>query len=143
MTVTKVATTKTTNSPYKNSREITTFLDYIDEISKHHGYLVEALEECNKKQQDLLHAIEMNEDGYKARNKMAAQLETCRKERRWYKDRVEESNPVVSFLADPHNKAAINKLKNVLGQVKKAERQHEVRTYCPRSLSPEIKRWFL
>lgn len=89
-----------------------------------------------------MHAIELNTDGYKARNKMASQLELCRKERRWYKDRVEESNPVITFLADPQNKAAINKLRNVLGQVRKTERQHEVRAYCPRSLSPEIKEWF-
>lgn len=65
---------------------------------------------------------------------MATQLAICRKDRRYYKDKVEELQPLIDFLAEEGNKKMIEKIKRVLGETKKQERGHENRFYVPRVL---------
>ena len=71
------------------------------------------------------------------------QLEYCLKDRRYYKDRVEELEPFTNlFLSKDKDKDnivrscnnAINNIKNSLGNVRKQEEYHKDRKYKPRIL---------
>lgn len=124
------------------SDKLTSFLTFVDQSKTQYRICSEELTRLNKLQEDLLHAIEFNSEGYRQRNKLATQLEQCRKDRRWYKDRVGELEPIVSFLEDQSNNRSINLLKNTLGKIRKEEAYHAKRTYYPRSLSPEVRQFF-
>lgn len=71
---------------------------------------------------------------------MATQLAICRKDRRYYKDKVEELQPLIDFLGEAENKKVIERIKKVLGEVKKEERAHENRFYVPRVLKDKMDR---
>ena len=86
---------------------------------------------------DLLHKLELG--SAKDRNKVATQIAKCRKERRYYKDQVEEVEALINWMEE--NKDAFNKLKQVLGKMRKAEEWHESRTYVPRVLPAEEFDW--
>lgn len=73
------------------------------------------------------------------RSKVATQLAICRKDRRFYKDTVENLQPLIDFLGEAENKKVIEKLKRVLGETKKQEKGHENRFYVPRVLKGEGK----
>ena len=64
------------------------------------------------------------------------------KDRRFYKDRVEEIKALAEFAKDPANAKAINMLKQALGQMRKEDAYHEKREYWPRSADPELQRLF-
>ena len=84
--------------------------------------------------QDYLHSLELDDLKCDERSKIATKLMINRKDRRYYKDRVEEFEPIVQFFDDPQNKKVLDKLKQVLGQVRKAENYHKDRIYIPRVL---------
>ena len=65
---------------------------------------------------------------------MATQLAICRKNRRYYKDKVQKLQPLIDFLAEEGNKKVIEKIKRVLGEIRKQEREHENRFYTPKVL---------
>ena len=70
-------------------------------------------------------------------------LTTCRKDRRYWKDQVEELEPLVSIFciseanADrkqevQRNAKVFNMLREALGQTRKVERYHSDRKYTPK-----------
>lgn len=127
------------------SQHLEQFLSFVDDAERQYRVCKDELDNLEKLQTDLLHAIEFNAEGYKTRNALARKLEQCRKDRRWYKDRVAELSPVVEFLNDsqkPENRRSINQLKNVLGKTRKEENFHAKRSYRPRTLSPELSSFF-
>ena len=81
-----------------------------------------------------MHQLELDNLKCAERSKVATQLAICRKNRRYYKDKVEELKPLIDFLGEVENKKVIEKLKRVLGETKKQERGHENRFYVPRVL---------
>lgn len=86
-----------------------------------------------------MHQLELDNLKCAERSKVATQLAICRKDRRYYKDKVTELQKLVDFLKEPENKKVIEKLKKVLGEVKKEERAHENRFYVPRVLKEKIE----
>lgn len=126
----------------KLSNRVATFLKFFDDTQAAYRFCSEELAKLEKEQNDLLHAIEFNPNGYKERNKLASKLEVVRKDRRFYKDRVEEIKALAEFAKDPANVKAVNMLKQALGQMRKEESYHEKREYWPRSTDPELKRLF-
>ena len=54
--------------------------------------------------QDYLHSLELDDLRYEERNKVATKLAINRKDRRYFKDRVEEYEPIVKFLNEQKNK---------------------------------------
>ena len=81
---------------------------------------------------DLLHEIELDGTTCAKRSKTATALRTNRLDRRYYKDIVEEYEPLNDYLKDPNIDKAIRKLSQVLGDVRKAEKYHADRKYKPR-----------
>ena len=118
----------------KPSEYISEFLNFVAEAQSQYRFCSEEAEIQEKLTQDYLHSLEL--DGLKRdeRSKIATKLMINRKDRRYYKDRVEEFEPIVQFFDEPQNKKMLDKLKQVLGQVRKAENYHKDRKYIPRVL---------
>ena len=118
----------------KPSEYLTEFLNFVSEAQSHYRFCSEEVKNQDKLTQDYLHSLEL--DGLKCdeRSKVATKLAINRKDRRYYKDRVEELEPIVQFFEEPQNKKMLNKLREVLGVVRKSELYHKDRKYTPRVL---------
>ena len=130
------------------SKNLSAFLSFYDEAMSAYRYYYEKVNECDKLKCDLLHKIELGQ--YSDRNeekRIQTQLKYCLKDRRYYKDRVEELEPFVSlFLSKDKDREqvvkactmAINQMKsNCLGSVRRAENYHKERVYKPRILKDD------
>ena len=122
----------------KPSECLKAFLDFVTDASTQCRLYGEYVNEEDKLTQDLLHALELGQLSRGERSKIATQLATNRRNRRYYKDRVEELSPIADFFADAANKKVLDRLRHVLGEVRKQEEYHKTRTYKPRVLKGEI-----
>ena len=118
----------------KPSEYLSEFLNFVSEAQSHYRFCSEEVNNQDKLTQDYLHSLEL--DGLKRdeRSKVATKLAINRKDRRYYRDRVEELEPIVEFFNDPTNKKMLDKLKQTLGATRKAESYHKDRKYIPRVL---------
>ena len=113
------------------SEKIKAFLDFVEENRKVHDMALESMKREEKKLQDFLHAIEF-EPNAKERSKICTKLHQSRRARRGYKDLVEVSDPIVRFFQDPQHKRTLDKMTQLLGEVRKVEKYHRERQYYPR-----------
>lgn len=118
----------------KPSEYITEFLNFVTEAQTQHRIYEEEVNNQDKLTQDYLHKLELGELKSSERSKVATKLAINRKDRRYYKDRVEELKPIVEFFSDPVNKKVLDKMKQVLGDCRKSEEYHKYRKYKPRVL---------
>ncbi len=118
----------------KPSEYISEFLNFVSEAQAQYRFCSEEVNNQDKLTQDYLHSLEL--DGLKRdeRSKLATKLANNRKDRRYYKDRAEELEPIVQFFDEQQNKKVLDKLKQVLGVVRKSEVYHKDRKYIPRVL---------
>ena len=118
----------------KPSQYLAEFLNFISWAQSHYKFCSDEVNNQDKLTQDYLHSLEL--DGLKCdeRSKIATKLAVNRKDRRYYKDRVEELEPIVEFFEEQQNKKMLNKMKEVLGIVRKSELYHKDRKYVPRVL---------
>jgi len=131
------------------SKKLGDFLSFYDEAVRSYNYYYDKVNECDKLKCDLLHKIELGQ--YEDRNeekRIQTQLKYCLKDRRYYKDRVEELELFVNlFLSKEKEReqvvrsctATINHLRQSLGSVRRAENYHRDRTYHPRILKDNVK----
>lgn len=132
------------------SKQIEHFLNFYTTANNQYLMAYSKVNECDKLTQDLLHKLELNNLSTPEKNKIATQLKYCRKDRRYWKDQVEELESFVC-LFDQHvtgrigtstidkcraeaNIRFINLLREALGQTRKQEAYHADRTYKPRVL---------
>ena len=123
----------------KPSEQITNFLNFITAAQSHYKFCEEEQEKQEALTQDYLHSLELDGLNCSERSKLATKLAINRKDRRYYKDRVEELEPIVQWASDPANTKAVNQLKQILGQVRKQENYHKDRTYTPKILKGNEK----
>ena len=116
------------------SGEIKKFLDFLNRAENFYTFCKENQRNEENLTQDLLHKIELENLSRSELSKMMTKLKTCRKERRYFKDRCEELEDLIELLSDSQGQSFENKLKNVLGQVRKNENYHKSRTYIPKVL---------
>ena len=105
-------------------------------------YCYEKVNECEKLECDIKHKLELGQyEDNNAEKRLYTQLKYCLRDRRYYKDRVEELEPfVMLFLSKDKDKevivrqcsTAINQMRQSLGGVRRAETYHATRTYKPR-----------
>lgn len=122
----------------KPSEYITEFLNFVAEAQTQHRIYEEEVNNQDKLTQDYLHKLELGELKSSERSKVATKLAVNRKDRRYYKDRVEELKPIVQLFEDPVNKKVFEKLKQVLGECRRWEGYHKDRKYKPRVLKEKI-----
>ena len=128
------------------SSKIESFLNFYDDIIKEYNIAFEQVNQCDKLTQDLLHKLELEKLPTGEKNKIATQLKYCRKDRRYWKDIVEETEPFVQLFVHlditkkaevETNKRCINLLREALGKTRKQESYHIYRTYKPRLVKSE------
>lgn len=116
---------------------ITQFLKLLDVAQNMSKFAYDEVRRQDMLTNDLLHQLELG--SAKERNKVATQIATCRKDRRYYKDQIEELDSLIDWMEN--NKKAVNDLKQVVGRIRKVEEKHKIRTYVPRVLPLEIFDW--
>ena len=120
--------------PKNPSEYITEFLNFLSSIESSYKFCLAEMKKQEQLTQDYLHSLELDNLKYEERNKVATKLATNRKDRRYFKDRVEEYEPIVKFLNEQKNKNVVNQLKQVLGECRRAENYHKDRFYIPKVL---------
>lgn len=135
----------------KTSKSIENFLNFYDAVKREYDIASEMVSQCDKLTQDLLHRLELESLSTNEKNKIATQLKYCRKDRRYWKDIVEEVESFVTMfnqteasLSDNKKKAEveanrrfINMLRETLGKTRKQESYHANRSYKPRIILPK------
>lgn len=135
----------------KTSRNIENFLNFYDAVKRDYDTAFEMVNQCDKLTQDLLHRLELESLSTGEKNKIATQLKYCRKDRRYWKDIVEETESFVNMfnqteasLSDGKKKAEveanrrfINMLRETLGKTRRQEGYHANRSYKPRIILPK------
>lgn len=116
------------------SEQLTNFLNFISAAQSHYKFCLEEMKKQEQLTQDYLHSLELDDLKCGERSKLATKLAINRKDRRYYKDRVEELEPIINFLSEPQNKKVFDKLQQVLGVVRKQESYHKNRVYIPKVL---------
>ncbi len=129
------------------SQKISNFLNFYDEAVNAYKYCYEKVNECEKLECDIKHKLELGQyEDNNAEKRLYTQLKYCLRDRRYYKDRVEELEPFVLLFLDKEKdrenitrqcSAAINHIRQSLGGVRRAENYHASRTYKPRILKDE------
>lgn len=120
----------------KKSDIIKNFLDMINEAEANMPTVYSAVNDLDKATQDIMHKLELEDLSYKENCRLMTQLKSIRKDRRYYKDKVEQYQIVTQYNKD--NKKAIDLLRQKLGEMRKIEEYHATRTYKPRVLKGEI-----
>ncbi len=125
---------QTKNQP---SQIIKAFLDFVESARSEYNFNLESMKNEERITQDYLHMLELEGLNCRERSKIATQLVTNRQARRHYKDAVEELEPIVDFFEDPKNRALLNSMSQLLGQVRKVENYHQRRFYVPKVIGAE------
>lgn len=125
------------------SRRLEDFLSFYDEAQRRYKEAYDNVNQCDKLTQDLLHKLELDDLTTSEKNRVATQLKYCRKDRRYWKDIVEELEPFIDIFTPGKNNTAsghvktINLIRESLGKVRKQEAYHSDRRYKPRIILSE------
>lgn len=121
------------------SDKIADFLSYMEEQCQMYDIARDMLKECDEATQDILHKMEIDPVKYKERARLATKLQSIRRQRRTAKDITETTKIISIWVKD--NKSIIGSLQRLLGDVRKAEKKQQNRTYIPRTnVMEEIRR---
>ena len=121
------------------SDKIADFLSYMEEQCQMYDIARDMLKECDEATQDILHKMEIDPVKYKERARLATKLQSIRRQRRTAKDMTETTKIISIWVKD--NKSIIGSLQRLLGDVWKAEKKQQNRTYIPRTnVIEEIRR---
>lgn len=124
----------------KQSEIISAFLKLLDDVPKEYKVACDFVNEKDKEAQDIMHEAELNQLKTNEKAKLMTELQNNRRERRYWKDKVDEYQPLNDYLNQSKDlKNIINQLKQILGKVGKAEKYLEERTYKPRVRKKESK----
>lgn len=135
----------------KVSKNIENFLNFYDAVKRDYDTAFEMVNQCDKLTQDLLHRLELESLSTGEKNKIATQLKYCRKDRRYWKDIVEETESFVNMFNQTEaslsegkkkaeveaNRRFINMLREALGKTRRQEGYHANRSYKPRIILPK------
>lgn len=113
------------------SKGIEEFLNYIRETERTYREALSDEQKANTQTQDILHALELNNHNYHDTAKLAVKLTEIRKERRSAKDLTAKTLPVVEWAKN--NRSILNSLEQLLGKVRKEEKNIRDRFYTPRT----------
>lgn len=113
------------------SAELETFLSLLREVPPTYHAAQAAEQEENDVTQDILHALELEDQIYHQCAYLARDLGRSRQRRRQAKDTRLRLEPIVAWLEA--NQPAVKSLERLLGDVRKAEKRLENRVYIPRT----------
>lgn len=115
-----------------NSEVVSAFVKLMTNAEKQYMAAQNAMKTEDDLTQDYLHGLELCDFSLEESSKIMLDLQENRRDRRYYKDILEELEPLVSFLSDANNRKAMKALERALGDLRKTEKYHECRTYHPK-----------
>lgn len=105
----------------------------MDTVQKEYDAAYGFVNEMDKALTDITHKAELTSLKQNEKAKLMTKLQQNRRERRYWKNKVDEFEPLYELLSNSKEfKSTIAQLKQVLGKVRKAEEYLENRTYKPR-----------
>lgn len=108
------------------------FLDFIDQCHAEYQLAYGAVNDEDKRLQDLIHELEFSANTAE-KNRVATRLRNSRRERRRNKDIVKKNELIVEFFREKNHKDTLNKLRQLLGRQRREEEYLESdQTYKPR-----------
>ena len=113
------------------SKVIEEFLNGLRDAEREYNWALEEEKNKNAETQDLLHRIELENDSYHDRARIAKALKNVRQERRRAKDTGTKTEAIVKWCEE--NSGVIRSIEKLLGEVRKAERSTENRSYIPKT----------
>lgn len=119
------------------SDRLSEFLRKLNQLPSDYEWALQKVTRLEKLTQDYLHMLELSELSYHEKAGIAEKLKECRIERRAAKDMTAVLEPITEFLNGERGKLLVGQLQQVLGKMRKAEKQIEQRTYTPKVLSKD------
>lgn len=120
-----------TDSGDKISKGIENFLAYLREMEQLHNISLMNESEANDATQDILHSLELEEHDYHEIARLGKKLKEVRQSRRAAKDLIRQTYPIVEWAEN--NRSVIKGVEQLLGKVRKEEKNAEGRFYTPRT----------
>ncbi len=115
----------------KYSESLENFLGYLREVQQEYNIAGLTEQEANNATQDILHNLELFENKYHDCAKLSIALRTVRQERRTAKDTQQILQPIINWIGQ--NAKTIKSLEQLLGAVRKAEKNMDSRHYNPKT----------
>ena len=115
----------------KYSKGLEAFLAYLRDMEERSRMAQADRTEAEAASQDIFHAFELWENDADSCVRLGWKLREVRRKRRSAKDTLEQAGPLVAWIRENH--AVIKELEQVLGNIRKMERQAENRVYIPRT----------
>lgn len=115
----------------KTSEQLKAFLDYLDSVEAEYEYCQNEVDIENKRLQDFLHKIEL-EERCEVRSKACTAFRKQRIHRRECKDRIGELEPIVKILRTKEFQRVRNSFAQALGAIRNFEKHEANRRYYPR-----------
>jgi hypothetical protein len=118
------------------------FFSCFKEVVSLNKLYLEGMTNADKATQDILHNIELNTLSSLEKTKSVTLLSKIRKDRRYYKDKVEALEAIIENFntlktTSPGFEKSLNKLANCFGIVSKKYKNREKRKYTPRIIKNE------
>lgn len=113
------------------SEKIAEFLAFLRESEALLRISAQNEQEANDATQDILHMLELNETAYHDGARLAQKLAEIRRQRRAAKDLYGVVAPIAAWAES--NKAVIKSLERLLGDVRRAEKLMQNRTYTQKT----------
>lgn len=107
------------------------FLKYLRETEQLSRIAIADEQQSNDETQDILHSLELEEHDYHSKARLAAKLKEVRKSRRTAKDIIAQTAPIIDWME--HNRGVIKGLEQLLGKVRKEEKNASGRIYTPKT----------
>lgn len=124
-------------SEEKLTKKISELLKEVEQAKVDYAFAEEELTRCEQLTQDYLHKLELENPKYHEFARIGSALGQCRIDRRNAKDTIARYQPIVDFLDTEKGKAAISQFQQLLGALRKAEKQICDRVYNPRVLTEQ------
>lgn len=117
------------------SEIISEFLELMGQIQEQYSSSIKEVQRLERLTQDYLHLLELQENNYHERARIATQLGRCRVQRRPYKDEVMLLEPLVKYLETSKGKAMLAQLQHICTLLRNAEKMVQCRKYIPRVMT--------
>ncbi len=125
------------------SEIVSDFIKLLDKANTMYQSAYDMVGNEDKKSSDILHEFELKKLTASEKAKLGTQLQKNRKNRRYWKDITQVLLPIVDLLKENAVNTSLNKTKQMLGYLRKAEENLEDRYYIYRVLevnNNDIKR---
>lgn len=109
------------------SEQLETFLNWVEDVPRMVVSAEERLHKAEDEETDLSHFLELEDPDRTELYRAGRKLQQVLKERREAKDELDNLEAVAAWAEN--NQGAINKLKGVLGEMRKVEKRWQNRLY--------------